>query len=83
MVNKDYYEILGFSRGATQEYIKKAYRQMALKYHPDRNPGDKSAEEKFKEVAEAYGVLIDPVKSCRIRFAWCKRSPQWLFPLQP
>ncbi len=62
MANKDYYEILGIKRDAVQEDVKKAYRQMALKYHPDRNSGDKSAEEKFKEVAEAYGVLIDPAK---------------------
>lgn len=60
MVKKDFYEILSISRNATPEEIKKSYRQMALKYHPDRNPGDKNAEEKFKEAAEAYSVLIDP-----------------------
>ncbi|MDD8019606.1 MAG: molecular chaperone DnaJ [Acidobacteriota bacterium] len=62
MINRDYYEILGISRGASPEEIKKAYRQAALKYHPDRNPGDKESEEKFKEAAEAYSVLIDPEK---------------------
>lgn len=59
---KDYYAILGVSRNATTEEIKKAYRRLALKYHPDRNPGDKNAEEKFKEVTEAYEVLSDPQK---------------------
>ncbi len=62
MIQKDYYEILGISRNASEEEIKKAYRRMALKYHPDRNPGDKEAEERFKEAAEAYEVLRDPEK---------------------
>ena len=62
MTEVDYYEILEISRTATQEEIKKAYRKMALKYHPDRNPGDKEAEEKFKLVNEAYQVLSDENK---------------------
>ncbi len=61
-MKRDYYEILGVSRTATLEEIKKAYRKLALKYHPDRNPGDKEAEEKFKEAAEAYEVLKDHEK---------------------
>ncbi len=59
---KDYYKILGVPRNATQEEIKKAYRRLALKYHPDRNKGNKEAEERFKEINEAYAVLSDPEK---------------------
>lgn len=62
MTKRDYYEILGLDRGADDSNLKSAYRKMALKYHPDRNPGDPNAEERFKEAAEAYGVLSDPQK---------------------
>ena len=63
MSNKrDYYEVLGVSKGADESEIKKAYRKLALKYHPDKNPDDASAEEKFKEAAEAYEVLSNTEK---------------------
>ena len=65
MEERDYYEILGVDKKATPEEIKKAYRKKAIQYHPDRNQGDKEAEEKFKEAAEAYGVLSDPEKRQR------------------
>ena len=65
MTKRDYYEILGVGRNAGEADIKKAYRQMALKYHPDKNPGNKEAEEKFKEAAEAYEVLSTPGKRQR------------------
>ena len=59
---RDYYEVLGIQKNASTEEIKRAYRKLAGKYHPDRNPGDKSAEEKFKEIGEAYEVLSDSDK---------------------
>ena len=62
---RDYYEVLGVSKGASEDEIKKAYRQSAKKYHPDLHPGDKECEEKFKEVNEAYEVLSDPQKKAR------------------
>lgn len=62
MAKRDYYEVLGVSKTATDDEIKKAYRKIAIKYHPDRNPGNAEAEEKFKEAAEAYDVLHDPQK---------------------
>ena len=65
MSKRDYYEVLQVQKAASPDEIKKAYRQQALKYHPDRNRGDKESEEKFKEAAEAYEVLSDPQRRAR------------------
>ena len=65
MVERDYYEVLGVERDAGEEEIKKAYRKLAMRYHPDHNPGDAEAEQKFKEAAEAYDVLRDAEKRAR------------------
>jgi molecular chaperone DnaJ len=65
MAKRDYYEVLGVSKGASADEIKKSYRKIALQFHPDRNPGDKAAEEKFKEAAEAYDVLSSPDKKAQ------------------
>lgn len=65
MARRDYYEVLGLARGATEEEIKKAYRKVAMQFHPDRNPGDKASEAKFKEATEAYEVLREADKRAR------------------
>ena len=65
MSKRDFYEILGVAKNASEDDIKKAYRKLAIKYHPDKNPNDKSAEDKFKEAAEAYEVLSNAEKRQR------------------
>lgn len=65
MSKKDYYEVLGVGKTATADEIKKAYRKVAMQFHPDRNPGDKASEEKFKEAAESYEILSDTDKKAQ------------------
>ncbi len=73
---RDYYEVLGVQKGASESEIKNAFRKQAMKYHPDRNPGDKEAEEKFKEINEAYGILSDPDKKSKYdRFGFAGVDP--------
>ena len=62
MAKRDYYDVLGVNKNSSSDQIKSAYRKLAVKYHPDKNPGDKGAEEKFKEASEAYCILSDKSK---------------------
>ena len=65
MASRDYYEVLGLQKGASDDEIKRAFRKLAIKYHPDKNQGDTEAEQKFKEINEAYQVLSDPEKKAQ------------------
>ena len=70
MSKKDYYETLNLSKSASESEIKKAYRKLAIKYHPDKNPGNKEAEQSFKEAAEAYEILSNSQKKATVRPVW-------------
>src|SRR6184192_4120463 len=73
---RDYYEVLGVGRNASEEEVKRAYRKLAVKFHPDKNPDDPHAEEKFKELGEAYDVLMDPEKRAAYdRFGHAEFAP--------
>ena len=75
---RDYYEVLGVNKGSSDAEIKKAYHKLAMKYHPDKNPGDKTAEEKFKEINEAYEILSDPDKKDKYdRFGFAGVDPNF------
>jgi len=71
---RDFYDVLGVSKSASNDEIKKAYRKLALKYHPDKNPGNAEAEKNFKEAAEAYSILSDSQKKKSVRSIWSRRS---------
>ena len=71
---RDYYEVLGVAKNASAADIKKAYRKLALQYHPDKNPGDKAAEEKFKEAAEAYDVLSNGLNTTNSVITWDRKD---------
>ena len=73
MLQKDYYQMLGLNRNASEDEIKRAYRKLALKYHPDHHPDDQESEEKFKEISEAYAILSDPEK--RKEYNWSGHAP--------
>ena len=66
MAKRDFYDVLGVDKNASPDQLKSAYRKLAVKYHPDKNPGNKSAEEKFKEASEAYGILSDQEKKTKL-----------------
>ena len=70
MSKNDYYEVLGVTKTTDPSTIKSSYRKLAMKYHPDKNPGDKEAEKKFKEISEAYEVLSNPEKKRSLRYLW-------------
>ena len=72
MAKRDFYEVLGVNKNASPNELKSAYRKLAVKYHPDKNPGDKKAEEKFKEASEAYGILSDNEKKTKLRQLWSR-----------